>query len=104
MDWKSLYLLVKPIAAGQLRTFLAGASGYLAAQHVIPGDQKSAFVSIGMSVAAYGVAALWSLVSKWLAAKTVQKALLTRSPMSATVTVGEALKIVDTSPKPSAAV
>ena len=97
MDWNTIYSVTKPAIAGQLRTFLAGLAGYLAAQHVIPGDQKSAFVTIGMSVLSYGVAALWSLVSKWWEAQKVKKALMTPAPRMP-VTVGEAAAIVANAP------
>lgn len=58
-----------PFLAGQFRHVLTAASGYLVAKGVIPTDQNTAFVEIGVALAMYGIGAVWSGVQKYRSVK-----------------------------------
>lgn len=60
MDPTTLWMMAKPILAGQLRHALGIAFGYLLAKGALQSDQQSGFIEIGMSLAGWAVVAGWS--------------------------------------------
>ena len=65
MDLQSLWQLLQPYLAGQLRHALGVLAGYLIAKGVIASGDQSAFVSIMSGIVVWGVMALWSIWQKY---------------------------------------
>jgi hypothetical protein len=56
----SLWPMLQPILAGQLRHFLTLLAGALIAKGALQSDQSGAFVEIGIGLAGWAAAAVWS--------------------------------------------
>jgi hypothetical protein len=63
MDLQSLWQVLQPYLAGRIRHFLCLAAGCLVARGVILPDQQSAFVTIGVTIAGYLGAEIWSVMA-----------------------------------------
>jgi hypothetical protein len=88
----SLWPMLQPILAGQLRHFLTLLAGALIAKGALQSDQSGAFVEIGIGLAGWAAAAVWSWWQKEGQAKILAALAKVHGGAPQSVSTGAAAK------------
>src|ERR1700737_3197876 len=92
MDLATLWTMLHPVLAGQLRHILTVAAGVLIAKGALQSDQSGAFVQIGVGLATWAVGAGWSWWQKEGQLRMVAMLAKMKPVASPGATEGQAVK------------
>ena len=92
MDFSTLWMMLQPVLAGQLRHLLTVAAGVLIAKGALQSDQSGAFVQISVGVVTWVVSAGWSWWQKEGQAKLLAAVAKMNPVAPKLATTGEAVR------------
>jgi hypothetical protein len=96
MDMSTIWPVIKPILAGQIRTHLAVVAGGLVTAGAIQKGDADSFAQMGSGIAIWAIIAVWSWWQKVGQAKLLAFIAKMKPVAAPNATTGEAVKAAET--------